>query len=297
MWREGVGAASAQFDCTFDPTLWPCCRHRRLESCFFPVSLCNFVAMRGFGACNVGTPAVLRSEHAFATNHVKLCTLILFRTHYLTTSSSTRFSPAQSHHARSHPAPPAHAATSIGADNAAERLYSAFIALLLGWTTAGRFRIGAGAAAAHAAPAPPRWPLRALPATGRRCVRDMPRGVLKADLPSKVCEACGRPFTWRKVWERCWDEVFTCSDRCKSERKKKRQQERRQQRQGGEQEAEGGVQPEDGPQEDGHQERRQACEQRQPREARTLRPQRAPPAADAGQSAVGTIAKTAESAV
>lgn len=48
----------------------------------------------------------------------------------------------------------------------------------------------------------------------------MPRGVDKANLPSKVCAACGRPFTWRKVWEKCWDEVQTCSDRCKGERKK-----------------------------------------------------------------------------
>lgn len=48
----------------------------------------------------------------------------------------------------------------------------------------------------------------------------MPRGVAKQNLPSKVCEVCQRPFTWRKVWERCWDEVKTCSDRCKSERKK-----------------------------------------------------------------------------
>lgn len=49
----------------------------------------------------------------------------------------------------------------------------------------------------------------------------MPRGVKKENLPSKVCEVCKRPFTWRKVWERCWDEVKTCSDRCKAERKKK----------------------------------------------------------------------------
>jgi hypothetical protein len=35
----------------------------------------------------------------------------------------------------------------------------------------------------------------------------MPRGVAKANLPSKVCEVCNRPFTWRKVWENCWDEV------------------------------------------------------------------------------------------
>lgn len=49
----------------------------------------------------------------------------------------------------------------------------------------------------------------------------MPRGVKKENLPSKICEVCNRPFTWRKVWERCWDEVKTCSDRCKAERKRK----------------------------------------------------------------------------
>jgi hypothetical protein len=62
----------------------------------------------------------------------------------------------------------------------------------------------------------------------------MPRGVLKQNLPSKVCETCLRPFTWRKVWEDCWDEVKCCSDRCKNERKKKKQQEVRIARQGAE---------------------------------------------------------------
>ena len=37
----------------------------------------------------------------------------------------------------------------------------------------------------------------------------------KADLPSKVCLACNRPFTWRKKWERDWDQVRYCSDRCR----------------------------------------------------------------------------------
>eukprot|EP00879_Flechtneria_rotunda_P009224 GHRR01009657.1.p1 GENE.GHRR01009657.1~~GHRR01009657.1.p1 ORF type:complete len:160 (+),score=29.37 GHRR01009657.1:237-716(+) len=40
----------------------------------------------------------------------------------------------------------------------------------------------------------------------------------KADLASKVCLTCGRPFTWRKKWEHVWDEVKYCSDRCKSQR-------------------------------------------------------------------------------
>ena len=37
----------------------------------------------------------------------------------------------------------------------------------------------------------------------------------KTDLPSKICEHCGRPFTWRKKWERVWNEVKYCSDRCR----------------------------------------------------------------------------------
>lgn len=40
----------------------------------------------------------------------------------------------------------------------------------------------------------------------------------KANLPSKVCLVCGRPFEWRKKWERCWDEVRYCSDRCRGQR-------------------------------------------------------------------------------
>jgi hypothetical protein len=45
----------------------------------------------------------------------------------------------------------------------------------------------------------------------------MPKMVRKGDLPVKTCEACGRPFAWRKKWERVWDEVRTCSDRCKGD--------------------------------------------------------------------------------
>merc|ERR1740124_2174905 len=42
------------------------------------------------------------------------------------------------------------------------------------------------------------------------------------NLPTKVCEVCNRPFTWRKKWENCWDEVKCCSKRCQSERKSNR---------------------------------------------------------------------------
>ena len=38
----------------------------------------------------------------------------------------------------------------------------------------------------------------------------------KADLPSKLCAACGRPFAWRKKWAKDWEQVRYCSDRCRS---------------------------------------------------------------------------------
>lgn len=41
------------------------------------------------------------------------------------------------------------------------------------------------------------------------------KSVAKADLPSKVCVVCNRPFTWRKKWEKVWDEVRYCSERCR----------------------------------------------------------------------------------
>ncbi|MBO6634720.1 DUF2256 domain-containing protein [Parvibaculum sp.] len=43
----------------------------------------------------------------------------------------------------------------------------------------------------------------------------MPRARKKADLPEKICAACGRPFSWRKKWRVDWNEVKTCSERCK----------------------------------------------------------------------------------
>lgn len=46
----------------------------------------------------------------------------------------------------------------------------------------------------------------------------MPKRVEKADLPQKVCAACGRPFAWRKKWEKVWDEVRYCSERCRRAR-------------------------------------------------------------------------------
>jgi hypothetical protein len=45
--------------------------------------------------------------------------------------------------------------------------------------------------------------------------------VRKGDLPTKICAACARPFTWRKKWARDWDAVRYCSDRCRLERGEK----------------------------------------------------------------------------
>ncbi|MFN3440708.1 MULTISPECIES: DUF2256 domain-containing protein [Pseudomonadota] len=43
----------------------------------------------------------------------------------------------------------------------------------------------------------------------------MPKMRKKSELPTKVCAACGLPFTWRKKWARDWDAVRFCSDRCR----------------------------------------------------------------------------------
>lgn len=44
----------------------------------------------------------------------------------------------------------------------------------------------------------------------------------KADLPSKICQQCGRPFSWRRKWHNTWNEVKYCSDRCRSARQSAR---------------------------------------------------------------------------
>jgi len=44
----------------------------------------------------------------------------------------------------------------------------------------------------------------------------------KAQLPSKRCAYCQRPFTWRKKWARVWDEVKYCSKACRHQRSKPR---------------------------------------------------------------------------
>lgn len=44
----------------------------------------------------------------------------------------------------------------------------------------------------------------------------MPRMRKKADLPTKECAHCGRPFSWRKKWSRDWENVRYCSDACRA---------------------------------------------------------------------------------
>jgi len=40
----------------------------------------------------------------------------------------------------------------------------------------------------------------------------------KADLPQKICAACGRPFAWRRKWARDWEQVRYCSAACRDGR-------------------------------------------------------------------------------
>jgi hypothetical protein len=46
----------------------------------------------------------------------------------------------------------------------------------------------------------------------------MPKQRRKADLPTKDCATCGRPFAWRRKWADVWDEVRYCSERCRRTR-------------------------------------------------------------------------------
>tara|TARA_B100001029_G_C14920909_1_gene371935 strand:- start:476 stop:610 length:135 start_codon:yes stop_codon:yes gene_type:complete len=41
-------------------------------------------------------------------------------------------------------------------------------------------------------------------------------GVKKANLPSRICMVCKRPFSWRKKWENNWDNIKYCSKKCQS---------------------------------------------------------------------------------
>lgn len=42
--------------------------------------------------------------------------------------------------------------------------------------------------------------------------------MTRGDMPTKVCQTCGRTFAWRKKWERSWDQVRYCSDQCRREK-------------------------------------------------------------------------------
>lgn len=48
-----------------------------------------------------------------------------------------------------------------------------------------------------------------------------PKG-LKAHLPCKPCQHCGRPMAWRKAWAKNWDVVRHCSERCRGEARRAR---------------------------------------------------------------------------
>ncbi|WP_345785302.1 DUF2256 domain-containing protein [Stenotrophomonas acidaminiphila] len=43
----------------------------------------------------------------------------------------------------------------------------------------------------------------------------MPRMRRKAELPQRICAACGRAFAWRRKWARDWENVRYCSRRCR----------------------------------------------------------------------------------
>jgi hypothetical protein len=43
----------------------------------------------------------------------------------------------------------------------------------------------------------------------------MAKRIEKADLPTKTCPVCRRPFTWRRKWAKVWTEVRYCSEACR----------------------------------------------------------------------------------
>ncbi len=47
------------------------------------------------------------------------------------------------------------------------------------------------------------------------------KAVKKENLPSKICLACYRPFSWRKKWAKVWTEVKYCSDKCRNNKNAK----------------------------------------------------------------------------
>lgn len=51
----------------------------------------------------------------------------------------------------------------------------------------------------------------------------MPTMRKKADLPTKICPVCNRPFAWRKKWRKDWEGVIYCSEKCRRTSHKKGQ--------------------------------------------------------------------------
>ena len=49
---------------------------------------------------------------------------------------------------------------------------------------------------------------------------NMAKARKKADLPTKTCATCGKPFAWRKKWAKEWESVRYCSKRCRGAAKK-----------------------------------------------------------------------------
>jgi hypothetical protein len=47
-----------------------------------------------------------------------------------------------------------------------------------------------------------------MPDKVRKPERETPR-------KEKICQSCGRSFSWRKKWEKDWDAVKYCSDACR----------------------------------------------------------------------------------
>ena len=47
------------------------------------------------------------------------------------------------------------------------------------------------------------------------------KAVKKENLPSKICLACNRPFSWRKKWAKVWTDVKYCSDKCRNNKNAK----------------------------------------------------------------------------
>ncbi|EHS53029.1 Uncharacterized conserved protein UCP037205 [Rhizobium sp. PDO1-076] len=48
----------------------------------------------------------------------------------------------------------------------------------------------------------------------------MAKMIKKTNLPTKTCQACTLPFTWRRKWAKTWDDVKFCSERCRREKLK-----------------------------------------------------------------------------